>query len=124
MSKLIEKLNARGVHNPHNFYEGHPFGQPFIAYYSASTGRAGQSARYKVVRQGESLSEAWYDQGAKTFLKWGDKKKALADAQAWASEKFGIKEWTRDPFGSWGDAEYVKKRTVEILAMPEKFLDK
>jgi len=111
MSKLTDKLREKGVYNIHDFYG---YGQPFIVYYPSTSGRAGQSARWKVFKIGTSLSETWYDYGAKTFLKWGDKKKAFAEAQAYATEKFGIKEFARDPFGGYGDAEYVKARLKEL----------
>lgn len=45
------------------------------------------------------------DHGSKSFGVWGRDVKAvkLKHAKAWASERYGIDEWERDPFGGWQD---------------------
>jgi hypothetical protein len=67
-----------------------------------------------VHKRGLNLGQAWYDYGARTFS--GRKKEALSEAQAWATDRFGIKVWVRDPFGSYGEAEFIKKRIKELTA--------
>ena len=114
MSQLTEQFRAKGIYNLSNFYDN----QPYIYYRPRSEG-VGGSQRWIVCKKGEQLSAAWYDYGAKTFLVWGDKKKAFADAQAYVTEKWGITEFARDPFCGYGDATFVKSRIKEILAMPD-----
>ena len=72
---------------------------------------------WKVVKRGVKLSDAWYDYGAKSFS-YSDreaKKEQFEVAKRWASKKFGIKTWLRDPFGSFGEASFVMRRTAELL---------
>jgi len=118
MSKLADKLSARGVYNPYYFYGN----EPYVGW-AQNGGRSVLPPWFSVNKHGEKLSEAWYEHGSKCFSYYGkdSKPKALADAISWASERFGIKEWARDPFGSWGEAAFVRKRTAEILALPEKY---
>mgnify|MGYP001578085153 CR=1 FL=1 len=119
MSKLTDKFKLVGIYNSHNFYW--EAGEPFITYSPAVSGRGGQSARWRVFKPGVSLSEHWDDHGAKTFLKWGDKKKSFAEAQAWEGEKFGVTEWMRDPFGSYGNRTFVEARTKELARKADDF---
>jgi hypothetical protein len=115
MSKLTEKFREKGIFNPYNFYGD----QPYITYQSAQP-RSCMCAQWSVVKRGLDMGEAWYDYGCKTFTGFGltgegsIRTRALLQAQAWASEKFGIKTWMRDPFGSYGEVEYVKKRIKEL----------
>ena len=111
MSKLTEVLREKKVYNEYLFYGK----QPYIGYRSA---HSVIPACWAVCKLGINLGEAWYDYGSRTFSAWGNRKKALGEAQAWASEKFGVKVWARDPFGSYGEAEFIKKRIKEILEAP------
>jgi hypothetical protein len=116
MSKLTEQLRSRGIHNSYDFYEQ----EPWISW-TANGGRSVLPAWWAVYKRGRNLGSAWYDHGAKTFSGRKRDKEVLAEAQRWASVEFGgIKEWARDPFGSYGDAGFIKKRITEILAMPAK----
>jgi hypothetical protein len=117
MSKLTDALNARGFHNSWEFFGN----EPYVSFYAAQS-RACHPATFRVHKRDKKLSDAWYDYGAKSFSFSGraGKKQALAEAQEWASNHFNIKEWARNPFGEWGEIEFVRKRIVEILAMPEK----
>jgi hypothetical protein len=122
MSKLTESFRAVGVINPHDFY-GH--GNVFITYAPTEGGRV-WGARWRVARPGFQTDPkaAWYDYGNKTFQVWAPygekhsevKRAVLAEAQAWASQRYGITEWKRDPFGSYGDAEFVVNRIKELKA--------
>lgn len=116
MSKLTDQFRARWIHNICEFYGN----EPYVVYYPRQIGRGGSSPRWAARKADKNLSEAWYDYGARTFLVWNDKKKALAEAQAFVTDKFGVKEFARDPFGGYGEANFVKARIKEILALPEK----
>jgi hypothetical protein len=117
LSKLTDKLNARGFHNSWEFFVN----EPYIAFYSAES-RMCHPATGRIHKRDKKLSDAWYDYGAKSFSFSGreGKAQAFAEAQAWASNHFNIKEWARNPFGEWGDANFVKTRTAELLALPER----
>jgi len=41
-------------------------------------------------------------------------KQALAAALAWASERFGVEAWTKDPFGGYGPAVFVEARLAVL----------
>lgn len=123
MSRFTDELRALKVANPHGFYgKGHVF----IAYTPADYGRGGRGAHWQVHRPGFETDPGgdWYNHGRKTFQVWAahgkshaeTKRAVLAEAQAWASERYGITEWKRDPFGSYGDAEFVTHRTKELKA--------
>lgn len=116
MSKLTEKLNAIGMHNSYEFFVDEPY-----IYISLRGGsRDVIPSSYKVSKCGVSLSEAWYDYGAKSFsfCNRESKKEALEEAKKWAREKFGITEWARNPFGDYGDANFIQRR-IEELTKPK-----
>jgi hypothetical protein len=117
MSKLTEALRARGVYNSWEFFGN----EPYISFCSADS-RACRPATFSVHKRDKKLSDAWYDYGAKSFCFSGGegKKEAFAEAQAWASNHFNIQAWARNAFGEWGEAEFVRMRTAEILALPVK----
>lgn len=120
MSKLTEELRTVGVFNSHGFYNGQePRGQVFIGY-RTEDGRSPFSSRWLVYRIGFKTDPGahWSDNGNRSFIPHGrhSRKEALAEAQAWAGKRYGIGEWKRDPFGSYGDAEFVTARTAELKA--------
>lgn len=114
MSKLTEQLRERGVFNPYEFYGS----EPSIGFRANQGSRDVIPSAWRVSKRGVKLSDAWYDHGTMSFSCCGveSRKQALAEAQAWATEKFGIKEWRRDPFGGYGEAAFIKRRIAEILA--------
>jgi hypothetical protein len=124
MSKLTNELREAQIINTGDFYAEK--GQVYIGYTPAETGRASRSACWRVYRTGYKTDPegAWYDYGNKTFLVWAKygekhsevKKRVLAEAQEWAEKRYGITEWKRDPFGSYGDAIYVKARLKALKA--------
>ena len=113
MSKLTEKFREKKVFNPFDFYGD----QPYITY---RLGHSVISACWAVAKSGLNLGQVWYDHGCRTFGGYGEpgegsqRVRGLRAAQAWARKYFGIKEWARDPFGSYGEAEFVKKRIKEL----------
>ena len=115
MSKLTDKFREKGVFNSYYFYGM----QPYISY---QVGDNWISSRWAVYKRGKNLGQAWYDHGCRTFTGHGEvgdgtkRTKGLLQAQRWASKKFGIETWARDPFGSYGEAEFVKQRVKELKA--------
>jgi hypothetical protein len=89
-------------------------------------GRGGHGAYWQVCKGNEPTDPqaAWFYYARKTltvfdFLRQTAnrakaKDAALEAAKAWASEKYGIKEWARTPYGSWMDAGFVKRRMAEL----------
>lgn len=100
---LSERLR---IHNPWGFCE-QGGGRVYVNTQSATTGRAAMSARVQVIglREKTNPSGWWGDCGHKTWNVSRDTKAArIEQAKAWASERYGITEWVRDPFGGWQDA--------------------
>ena len=111
MSKFTEQMRKVGVHNS-NAFAGK--GNVYISYNSGNS-RACQPSRWQVHRPGFKTDSTahWMDYGSKSFL--GRKQSgAFDEAKEWASERYGIKEWARTPFGDWMDAEFVKTRVAEL----------
>lgn len=111
-SKLVKRLREVRVFNSYEFYQNEPYIDRHTTNY-----RDVMPSHYAVVKRGENLGCHHLDMGSKTFAYRGRDgvKKAFLDAQLWASEKFGVKEWVRDPFGSYGDKEYIERRLIELL---------
>lgn len=102
---LREKLR---VFNSHNFCSAGG-GFVWVCYTPQTTGRGYRAASWQVVRiDGKPTNPGgpWYDNGWKTFSVYGREYRELrrVEAIAWATEKFGIAKWVRDPFGDWQDA--------------------
>jgi len=115
--RLVEDLRMIHVVNPHDFYNGEtPQGQVFVSY---RPGDSWHSPGWHVSRKGYILSDDKF-RPAKEFVSWEGstakerKEQALADAQAWASERYGITEWGKDPFGSYGEASFVAERLAGL----------
>lgn len=117
MSKLTDDLCSIGVVNDHYFFAA---GQAHIQYLPDEAGSAGLSCA-KVYRRG--FNTATY--GEKTYYGWeaprpegvSPRTHCIALAQEWASERYGIREWKRSPFGGYGDAYVVKQRTAHFKAL-------
>lgn len=114
MSKFTDSLRGIDIYNPWSFAE---HGQPFISYHAQTNRRSCLLSKWVVSRRGFKTdpSGPWYDHGDKSFVACrADKEDRLNEAKAWASERYGIKEWAKTPFGSWMDADYVKRRVSEL----------
>jgi hypothetical protein len=117
VSKLTEAWREIKVFNPYAFAGN---GNVYIDYRPQDSGRGGYSSGYLVIRPGfvTDPKAHWTEDGSKFFLVWGRKDRAnvFEQAKAWASAKYGIKKWARTPYGSWMEAEFVKRRTAELNA--------
>lgn len=117
MSKLTDSLRTVQVYNENNFAAG----EVFISY-SSITGRGHTFTGYKVHKKGMDLGTHWTDYEAKCFDLYhfyqGTLKErraaALKAAQDWASEKFGVKEWIKTPYGSYVEKSFGEKRLAEL----------
>ena len=116
MSKLTDAFRTIRIFNEYNFADD----QPYVSYTPNGDSRSMQVSQWSIIkgeeRTDDNLSAPWYDYGRKTFVVMGreDKATKLEAAKAYASEKYGIKEWAKTPYGSWMDAEFVKARTKEL----------
>lgn len=110
-------LKDRSIHNPHNFCTTGR-GKIYVGYSPQDTGRAGRSAKWRVIGPGIKTDPQahFMDNGCKTFhvhpmnaeTHHAAKERARLEAIAWATEHYGITEWVRDPFG-----DYQAKETME-----------
>lgn len=125
MSKLTDDIRELGVYNSHEFYNGNaPEGQVYISW-RGSDGRSPIGYDWIVHRVGYKTDPggAWYNYDNKVFAGYGGregKAKALAEAQEWAGKRYGITEWKRDPFGTFGSAGFIKQRIAELKDAVEK----
>ncbi len=111
--ELREHLNVFNAHN----YATVAGVNVWIDYRPQVTGRGYQSAAWQVFGNGFQTEDSperahWRNYGLKTFnvFRREYKQSQLEAALAWASERYGIPEWERTPFGS-----YVPKGTVAIM---------
>lgn len=118
MSKFKEAMRGLGIFNAHNFYGPDAVWIHFLG----SDRRSPIGARWQVHRRKDGTDRmtdadaAWYDNKLKSFSAYGSRKEALAEAQRWAGERYGVESWARDPFGSYGPADYVDRRCKELKA--------
>lgn len=139
MSKITDRLSRIGVFNDFGFcyesgavnskyavvrpeppkIEGLPEVVPFISYTPAETGRGYKSANWQIARKNFITDKEahWRDYGKKTFSVYRREEKAaqLEAALAWASERYGVTEWVKTPFGSYAPAAFVKARLAQLL---------
>lgn len=86
-------------------------GAVWLSYHARDV-RGVSPAKWMVVGVGGLKTDPsghWGDYGSKSFC--GTlRSDALDKAKAWATEKYGIATWERDPFGGWQD-----NRVMEAL---------
>ena len=113
MSKITEELKKHKIYNLYEFY-----GEiPYIWYRPSGGSRSSSVSAWMVTKHGYRLDDSWYNHGSRAFIVFNRKDKPikLLEAETWASDKFGIKEWARDPFGGYGPSDFIKTRIKEIL---------
>lgn len=128
MSAATDKANAIGVRSDHDLARrfGRPAGPdsqtPVIYYDPAEPGRAYRPAKWSVHRPGFKTDPGghWMNYGNKTFDVYSrsDKEPQRAAAFEWASERYGVSEWARSPFGGWHPAEVVARFKAAVKAGP------
>ena len=121
-AQLREKFRARRVYNSYDFYNKAP-------YIYRTAGDEWHLAAWKVSQRGVDLNDGeghWQDPHSRVFIIHGrvDVMLRLAEAIAWATERFGISEWIRGPYGDYGPKEWTAKRTAWILSqLPSSTMD-
>ena len=130
MTKAQDAARAAGAINSYTFGR---IGSPddphvMVNYFAADDGRGGHSARAVVLRYRADGCEVrteddpdgayWRDYGRKTFAtySYGDKAGAMGAAMTWASERWGIPKWIRDPFGGWHPVAVADRANAAIKA--------
>lgn len=112
MSKLTESFATVRVHNGRQYADSNVV----ISYLPATE----RSARWMVSKGDErtDLEAGWSHGWRKTFIVSGRHQKPgrLEQAKTWASERYGITEWAKTPYGDWMDAGFVAQRTAELKA--------
>ena len=117
LTKTILKERFR-IFNPYGIAEQQDGHKVYIDYSPQTSGLAGLNARWSVVAVTAKTDPHghWRDDGTKVFPCWHpleDKEEHRLEAIAWATERYGITEWERSPFGS-----YHPKGTLERLNAP------
>lgn len=114
MSKIREAFKAIHITNSWNICESGG-GKVFLDYHTGGSGRGSMPSKWVVIgiRFQTDPKAHWTDNGCKAFS-GRMRSPALDEAKKWASERFGIAEWVRDPFGGWQDAK-VLARAKELL---------
>jgi hypothetical protein len=114
MSKMQDLFRSEHVCNSYDICRLFG-GVIYISYHAAVHGRCSSSAKWVVVGAGIRTDPGgpWYNYGNKTFLGRKDSKER-EEAFRWASETYKVKDWARDPWGNWQDAEVMKRAIGKI----------
>lgn len=115
-------LREHGIINPYDLCKA---GRDKVAvvYRHQELGRMNQPARWQVMGVGFQVDPdgPWYNYGAKTFIVGSHRNETHAQSKerqrqaaiAWATERYGITEWERDPFGDF-QAKATMDRVREL----------
>jgi len=118
MSKESEKLRERKIYNNHGLAS---LGDNVWCEYSPSPGGRmgiGHSSGWRVYAIGKSLSDAWYDHGAKNFIGKKSNREAMNSALQLCKKLTGQSEWVISPFGGYVSivtAERVGFKTSKVV---------
>lgn len=106
MPSAADRLRSIDIYNPHNAMKvavenGYDGEDILITYTAADNGRGGHGAFWRVSSLTRQTAPGghWQDHGMKTIGLWGRgphaeiKAAALAEAKAFASEKYGVTDW-------------------------------
>lgn len=97
MSKAVEQLNAKGLHNEHGIAS-----LVFFHYRAQDSRRGGHGAAWVVVHKKKKYAGAWYDYGHKVFAVFRKTKaETFQDALRFAASECRKKKWARSPFGGF-----------------------
>jgi hypothetical protein len=102
-------LQSLGITNPITL--GNAFVDRIVIHFSPSSAsqRGGRGAYFSVHYKGRVTDPGahWMDYGHKVFSVEGSRNTALAKAIEWTNEKYGEREWIRDPWGSYQDQRTI-----------------
>jgi hypothetical protein len=96
--KATERLRAIGVSNTHELLRRFaPKGMDVACMYYPAEPRACRGRATKVYSPSHKTDPeaAWYDRGQKSF--GGERERSMAEAVAWASQRYGITGWATCP---------------------------
>jgi len=74
--------------------------------------------------EGDKRASGWDRANRRFRASRENRAAALEEAKAWASTRYGIKEWARTPYGTWMDAFFVKERLAFLLDLASRTPDK
>jgi|ERR1700721_1389691 len=113
------RMEVARIHNSHNI-ANLTEQKIWICFSPADYDRGGYgSAHYSVIHIGYKTDPdgPWYNHGNKTFLSLSkSKEEILPEAIIWTNEKFGSREWVRDPWGSYQDASALELAWAQVKA--------
>jgi hypothetical protein len=120
--KLTKKLlNENNIFNSYDISKK-TGGYPFIVFWSAEHGKVSHNAKWQVIRIGYKTdpTEAWYNNGNKTFDIWNstEKESQLTKAKAWVKKRYGLDITERDVWGSWHVSGTMDKLKEIIKSKP------
>jgi hypothetical protein len=103
VTAVREALAERHVHNSFNL--AFSKGAILIDFMARDTGRGGRNAKWQANRVGyrNDPTGPYYNNGIKTFNVYGrdDRASKLAEAIEWASERYSVEDFVKDPFGNY-----------------------
>jgi hypothetical protein len=133
MKKFPTKNQLRAIHtkqSPYGFVNGWDLAKEFspdkvfISYTPALTGRGYMPPKFTIHHIGYKTDPngPWYDYGNKTFdvIFRKEEEAALVQAIEWADNRYGKREWVRDPFGNYQDKIVLDKVWVLVKESKEK----
>lgn len=98
---LREALNVVNGHDVAKLARTAGLPDVYLTYHPNEYGRRGRFARWAVVRPGFKTDPTahWEDRGCKTFTVYerDHKPVQLAEAKAWAGERYGVEAWATIP---------------------------
>lgn len=124
MSLLTDAFRVAGVFNSASFYGE----TPYVVRYPRDGYRDVWPSQWCVIARGQDLNEGrghyrlqeWHGTGSRKGFSYSSREtvaQVREEAIQWARERFGIEDWARDPYGSYGPAEFVAARTAELKGL-------
>ena len=100
MSKLSEALRARGIYNDHSLLVkfGTKGKDVALDYHAPSHAEPASGTKAYSPSHKTDPKASWYNHGCKMFI--GYKAETLPLAQAWATKRYRIREWSPSPFSA------------------------
>lgn len=113
--RLKQVLAMKHIHNTWDFVGNY---NVFISRYAATTGLGAKYGRWAVIRPGYKTdsNSGFNEDGCKTFVIRGreDVQKQLTAAMDWCTNRYGIDEWIKSPFGDWMSKKVYDEKVKEL----------